>query len=1422
VVKSVTENDRISGNEPVVTNVEYPHGPAWRHDDEDGLVEIGQKTWSQWRGYDLVRTRKGNASGPQVVTETRYFRGMDGDQLTGGGVKDVKIEDSTGAKVDDELPLAGQPRETSTFNGTQLVQRTITDQWVSAPTSTRVRSWGTTSAFQIQQAGNRQVETVTGGGTRQSSAANTYNGAGVLLSSNDLNDLATASDDTCTTFEYTKNDALGIVEIPKRELTVAVACGTTYNQNQVVSDSRTYYDNATSVDAAPTLGNVTRTERLKDFASDGTPQYQTVNTTKYDDLGRAVEMTDVLNQKSTTTFTPAGAAPVTQVESSKPNGQKTTIELEPAWGEQIALTDESGKRTEAAFDPLGRTEKVWYPGRSGAVPAANAPAAKAGSNIAGRAATADNATVPDVDYDYSIFDNSPSVVTTNARQTDGSIETTYQIYDGLMRPRQTQEAAQGGGRIVNDVVYDSRGLEVKENGPYYNDAPPVTEVLIPVEEQLPTQKLTQYDLAGRPTAEIFKSENTEKWRTTHAYNGNGETLDPPTGDTPVTRITDVQGRLLELRQYTGDTATGTYDKTTYAYAKTGELESVTDPAGNRWSYEYDVRGRKTVEKDPDKGTTTFAYDDLDRVTSKKDARGITTAFEYDDVGRIKAQYDNSLKGRKRAEWTYDTLLPGMPTSSTRYDTDGDAYTTRVTGYDEGGRATGTEYVIPASEGALAGTYRFESTYDEDGQTATETMPGIGGLPAETLSYGYDAKDQPSTLKSADTTYVRGTTYTPFGEVEKVTLGATGGKWVELGYQYEPGTRRLAGVVTQKETLPRRISEVLYNYDDSGNIQQVSDAPSASANQPTDTQCFTYDYLRRMTSAWTPKPGADNAPGDCTAAPAANALGGPAPYWHAWTFDKTGNRKSETKNWSGGSTTATYNYPAAGQTQPHALQNVVTTGTGMPSGGNTNSYAYNETGDLATRTVAGAGESFSWNSDGDVEKVVKGAQTTSYLYDANGERLIRRDASGTTLYLDDTELLLKPGATTTEGTRYYQHGDQTVAVRTKGELTWLGADHHGTSSTAIDNTAQQNVQRRREDPYGNLRGTAPAAWPGQRGFVGGTNDPSTGLVHLGAREYDPTIGKFISVDPKVDIQEPQTLNAYAYGNNNPVTFSDPDGMSWFSSIVSSIKTVAETITTRVVDTVKQAVQVVTPVINWVKDRVTETVEAVKTFVQKTVEVVKKIVKTVKTVVKKAVKTVQKITKKVAQVAKKAVAKAKQVAKAVVKTAKAVAHKVAAVAQKAAKWVYDNRAAILQVVAEVALTVAIGALTGGVGALAVRGAMMAVRMAASAKRFGTVAKGVEKAVEASRKIEKVDDIFEKPGLLKGKLPKDIEPVVEKAGNFRIGTLGKGSQKGNGWLARETNEGGNLTGRNIQWHPGGGHHGPNPYWKVSSGTSGTVRIF
>ncbi len=99
-----------------------------------------------------------------------------------------------------------------------------------------------------------------------------------------------------------------------------------------------------------------------------------------------------------------------------------------------------------------------------------------------------------------------------------------------------------------------------------------------------------------------------------------------------------------------------------------------------------------------------------------------------------------------------------------------------------------------------------------------------------------------------------------------------------------------------------------------------------------------------------------------------------------------------------------------------------------------------------------------------------------------------------------------------------------------------------SARSHDNALTLAVAKRRTLPFGDARGAAVTGWPGgmDRGFVGGTAD-RTGLTHLGARLYDPLLGRFISVDPVIDPQNPQQLNAYSYANNNPATMSDPTGL-----------------------------------------------------------------------------------------------------------------------------------------------------------------------------------------------------------------------------------------------------------------------------------------
>ncbi len=65
------------------------------------------------------------------------------------------------------------------------------------------------------------------------------------------------------------------------------------------------------------------------------------------------------------------------------------------------------------------------------------------------------------------------------------------------------------------------------------------------------------------------------------------------------------------------------------------------------------------------------------------------------------------------------------------------------------------------------------------------------------------------------------------------------------------------------------------------------------------------------------------------------------------------------------------------------------------------------------------------------------------------------------------------------------------------------------------------------------------------------------------------------------------------------------------------------------------------------------------------------------------------------------------------------------------------------------------------------------------------------------------------------------VANTPGWRVEGLGQGSKAGQGWLLRQYSAGGTPTGRMIRWHPGGGRHGPQPYWRVTSGEGGKSGI-
>ena len=176
-------------------------------------------------------------------------------------------------------------------------------------------------------------------------------------------------------------------------------------------------------------------------------------------------------------------------------------------------------------------------------------------------------------------------------------------------------------------------------------------------------------------------------------------------------------------------------------------------------------------------------------------------------------------------------------------------------------------------------------------------------------------------------------------------------------------------------------------------------------------------------------------------------------------------------------------------------------------------------------------------------------TASYAYDADGN-LLAQDAPGSdTIYLfgGAEQVTYVPGSpkATTIAQRFYTSPDGTAAVRT---VTTTGT----TSTSAVNfevansqGTAEESwtlggaVAYRYYDPYGQQVGPPPG-WPDNHDFLGKPQDPDTGYDLLGARQYNPATGAFLSLDPLFQPSDPLAMGGYAYSGNDPVNRTDPTG------------------------------------------------------------------------------------------------------------------------------------------------------------------------------------------------------------------------------------------------------------------------------------------
>lgn len=1186
VVTKVTQTDPTGGAAATATSYAYNGGAAWHYDDNE-VVQAKYRTYGQFRGYGDVVTYTGDGvNDKRTQAETTYYRGMSNDNNTTA----VTLTDSQGGTHDDTNQLAGDTLETTVYlgEGGPVDHSTITSYWVSAATATRTRTGlPALTANRTAPVETYTRQALTDGGTttwRYTEADTSYDATvtdalfGTAAHTYTHTVPVNSAYDRCTSTAYAPvNASANLVGLAAQVEVDAVACGgftegptasvpasvnalsappSVTRPDQVVSDALTFYDDSTFSTtfpqaAAPSTGDITMTRNAVGYTN-GAFTYQTTARDTYDSGGRIVVAYDATGNATTTTYTMNAVGLTTGISVKNPLQQTVSTTLDAERALALTATDANGVVTSSQYDALGRATGVWLDSR----------ATSAAANYL---------------YTYAVSNSGPTATTTQQMNEGLGYATTTVIYDGLLRPRQAQSATVKGGRMVTDTFYDTRGwASAKYNGWFDSATTPNTTVTSAAQlgAQVPNEDYYTYDGLGHAVVDASESNGTVVSSVTTVYNGDRTTVIPPAGAVTQATLTDPLGRKTELDQYTvaptlntpANTFTGlwsvsggTVAKTGYGYDAHGNQNTVTDASNNTWTSTFNLLGQVTAKADPDAGNTTgLVYDADGNLLQSTDSRGKTVSTTYDALGRKTGIYDAATSaqgaGNEISSWVYDnannavsamTYPIGHVTTATSYS-GGAAYTTQAAGFNVFGEPLGATVTIPSStEGSVLGTsYTFSHTYSPNiGLLLTDVYPAAGGLSTETDTHGssvYSGIEVPVTLGTGLTSYANYVTYDAYGRVTQETLGS-GTNEAFISDTYDPHTSRLTDqLVTRKTATPANVDEQAYTYDLAGNLTRQTGTRLGSTST-AETQCYQYDTVDRLNAAWTATDNCAAVPTPTSHTTVGDPLAAASAYWSTWSFNPLGQRTQQIDHSTTGGTDTTtgYTYNGNGTGQPNTLTSTASTGGTTAS----TAYSYDTSGNTTTRTTPAQGsQTLGWDDEGRLSSITGPSTGTGYIYDADGNVLLQKDTGTTTLYLPGEQIALNTATQTTTAVRYaaLPGGGTVVRTGTGTNYTFeITADQHGTGTLTLDHTAQTPTWRQ-FTPYGAPRGTT-STWIDNRGFLNKPVDATTGLTQVGARQYDPAIGQFVSLDPIFESASPQQQNGYTYAGENPVTGSDPTGL-----------------------------------------------------------------------------------------------------------------------------------------------------------------------------------------------------------------------------------------------------------------------------------------
>jgi RHS repeat-associated protein len=645
-----------------------------------------------------------------------------------------------------------------------------------------------------------------------------------------------------------------------------------------------------------------------------------------------------------------------------------------------------------------------------------------------------------------------------------------------------------------------------------------------------------YDVLNRPTDETTTGGSVSL--TSHyAYGtfgsltvdgsavGGGGTVTVTQSGTGLTsrstkKYTNSQGQTVRVTD-------GQSGNTDFSFDAYGNLAKTIGPTGIAELMSYDRRGRKTSLTNPDSGAWTYQYNGTGELVRQIDAKGQTTVLFYDPLGRTI---------ERREHPGSDTSTVPFVTVST-YDAyaDGSLCARGVGKLCETRTATVTRSVVG---GALANPETRSYTVFDPAGRAAQGVTQVDNQSFESITT-FDANGRVDKLvyPSGFIVVHRYTSWS--GQLDQVAEWANG---VTGTVHWQAGSRYADG---QIKTMQVGAFDTGYNYDGFGRVCTVtSDTITAD---PTI-------YVRGCNSA-----------ARATGVQSAN-----------YAFDALGNLSSRVDPNAGqGSQTFSYdllnrvtsdgvgsvNYYADGRfnVKDGSAYSYVA-GTHRLASGAGNSYGnYDPNGNVGTISNASGTRRLTYTAFNLPSAITGPGASITYIHDGAHARIKEVSSgaasSGTTYYLGGFEQHLRASDNVLEQRHYLRTPEGIVGIVTlrsngSNDARYWHKDHIG-SVAVITDAAGSVKEKFKYDAWGNRSVLIDAQATGdpyneERGYTGHEQLVEVGLTHMNGRIYDPVTGSFLQADPVV--QDPwngQNYNRYSYVLNNPLSFTDPTGFSFWT-------------------------------------------------------------------------------------------------------------------------------------------------------------------------------------------------------------------------------------------------------------------------------------